>query len=84
MDILTRTAAKELGPKGIRVNSVSPGLIPTDMSNVIPAEVREVIKNQTPLGRLGTTEEVAQVVAYLAGPQSSWVTAQVIEVAGGN
>ncbi len=84
MDILTRTAAKELGPKGIRVNSVSPGLIPTDMSSVIPAEVREVIKNQTPLGRLGTTEEVAQVVAYLAGPQSSWVTAQVIEVAGGN
>ncbi len=54
------------------------------MSNVIPAEAREVIKNQTPLGRLGTTEEVAQVVAYLAGPQSSWVSGQVIEVAGGN
>ncbi len=84
MDILTKTAAKELGPKGIRVNSVSPGVIPTDMSGVMSPEAKEQVRQQTPLGRLGTTEEVARVVAYLASPQSSWVTAQIIEVSGGN
>ncbi len=83
VNVLTRTAAKELGPKGIRVNSVSPGLTPTDMTSGLPQAAKDGTIQQTPLGRLGTPEEVAHVVAFLAGPQSSWVTAQIIEVAGG-
>ncbi len=83
LNVLTKTAAKELGPKGIRVNAVSPGYIPTDMNLVFPQEIKEMVKKITPLGRVGTTEEVAHVVAFLAGPQASWVNGQIIDVAGG-
>ncbi len=84
VDVLTRTAAKELGSKGIRVNSVLPGDIPTTTmpAAILSLKAKEKMK-QTPLGRLGTPEEVAHVVAYLAGPQSSWVNGQNIEITGG-
>ena len=84
VDVLTRTAAKELGPRGIRVNSVAPGVIETDMAGTLPAEFKAMVKAQTPLEhRFGTAEEVAHTVAFLASPQASWVTAQTIELAGG-
>ncbi len=83
MDALTKATSKELGVKGIRVNSVSPGYISTDMTSIHPAEVKETVIKLTPLGRVGTTEEVANLVAYLAGPQASWVNSQVIEATGG-
>jgi 3-oxoacyl-[acyl-carrier protein] reductase len=82
--VLTKTAAKELGPRGIRVNSVAPGVIETDMADTLPTEFKASAKAQTPLEhRFGTAEEVAHTVAFLASPQASWVTAQNIELAGG-
>ncbi|ELR18535.1 shortchain dehydrogenase/reductase SDR, putative [Acanthamoeba castellanii str. Neff] len=84
VEVLTKTAAKELGPRGIRVNSVAPGVIETDMADTLPAEFKATAKAQTPLEhRFGTAEEVAHTVAFLASPQASWVTAQNIELAGG-
>jgi 3-oxoacyl-[acyl-carrier protein] reductase len=84
VDIISKTAARELGPRGIRVNVVSPGVIPTDMAKTLPDEAIAQFKQQTPLeNRLGTPDEVADTVAYLASPQASWVTAQIIELGGG-
>jgi 3-oxoacyl-[acyl-carrier protein] reductase len=85
VDTLTRTAAAELGPRGIRVNAVSPGMVETDMSNgAMTEELRAMVKQQTPLEhRTGRPEEIADVVAFLASDEASWVTAQVIALAGG-
>jgi 3-oxoacyl-[acyl-carrier protein] reductase len=88
LQILSVAAAKELGPKGIRVNSVAPALIPTDMPRgAFQAgydQLEAQAKQMTPLEhRVGTVEEVANVVAFLAGPEASWVTAQTIDLAGG-
>ena len=85
VDTLTRTAAAELGPRGIRVNAVSPGLVETDMSNGPSSEeLRAMVKQRTPLEhRAGRPEEIADVVAFLASDEASWVTAQVIALAGG-
>jgi 3-oxoacyl-[acyl-carrier protein] reductase len=83
VDVVTKTAAKELGAKGIRVNAVAPGLIPTERVSTLSPEAEEGLKKQTPLGRHGTTAEVANTVAFLVGPQASWVNGQIIELAGG-
>lgn len=84
IDLLTKTAAKEVGAKGIRVNGVSPGVIETDMSSALGDQGKAAIEAQTPLEkRLGQPEEVAHVVAFLASPQASWVTGQSPELAGG-
>lgn len=78
---MTKTLAKELGPRGIRVNAVAPGLIETEMLGEIPH--LEEIKKQIPLKRLGTPEEVAHVVSFLASSQSAYITGQTISVNGG-
>jgi 3-oxoacyl-[acyl-carrier protein] reductase len=85
VDTLTRTAAAELGPRGIRVNAVSPGLVETDMAlGGTTEELRAMMRQQTPLEhRSGRPEEIADVVAFLASDEASWVTAQVITLAGG-
>ncbi len=80
---LTKTAAKELGRKNITVNAVAPGFIDTEMTRVLPEQVREGVKPLIALRRLGEPEEVASVVAFLAGDQSSYVTGQVLIVDGG-
>lgn len=80
---LTKTAAKELGKRGIRVNAVAPGFIATDMTDVLPDKVKQGVIPLIPLGRMGRAEEVAQVVVFLAGPWSDYVTGQVIVVDGG-
>jgi 3-oxoacyl-[acyl-carrier protein] reductase len=80
---LTTAAAKELGPAGIRVNAVAPGFIRTDMLASLDEKGREERVASTPLGRLGEPEDVADVVAFLLGEQSRFVTGQVIGVDGG-
>ncbi|KAF6825652.1 3-oxoacyl-(acyl-carrier-protein) reductase [Colletotrichum plurivorum] len=81
---LTRTWARELGGNGTTVNCVAPGPVQSDMLDQIPKEIVEMQKAQTPVGnRVGTVEEVARIVAWLAGPDSSWVSGQVISASGG-
>jgi 3-oxoacyl-[acyl-carrier protein] reductase len=80
---LTVAAAKELGPAGIRVNAVAPGYIRTDMLSTLDSDGRAERVAATPLGRLGEPEDVADVVAFLLGDQSRFVTGQVIAVDGG-
>ena len=85
IEMLVRVAADELGPSKVRVNCVRPGLIDTDMVAGITAggPVLDDYLAQTPVSRVGTVDDVAAAVRYLAGPESTWVTGQVIGVDGG-
>lgn len=80
---LTRSAAKELAARGIRVNAVAPGFIDTEMTGSLPEEVRAGYAAAIPLRRLGTAEDVAGAVAFLASPRASYITGQVLSVNGG-
>lgn len=80
---LTMSLAKELGPSGITVNCVEPGLIDTDMNAALVAEVRQALREETPLGRMGTPEEVAAAVLFFASPAAAFITGQVLGVDGG-
>ncbi len=80
---LTKSVAKEMGKRGVLCNAVAPGFIATDMTAVLPEKVKEAAKQIIPLQRMGQPEEVARVVAFLAGPASSYLTGQVISVDGG-
>ena len=79
----TKTWSRELGPKGVRVNAVAPGFIETPILNTIPDKVMEQMRHDVPLRRLGTAEEVANVYAFLASDEASYVNGAVLEVAGG-
>lgn len=79
----TKTLAKELGPNGINVNVVAPGFIQTDMTKNVTNEIREEIKENSALNRLGTPEDIAGVVSFLASEKSNFITGQVISVDGG-
>ncbi len=80
---LTKTAAKELASRGIRVNAVAPGFIETDMTKKLPEEYSSKLKELIPLGVFGSPENVADVVAFLAGDDSAYVTGEVIKIDGG-
>ena len=80
---LTRSLALELAPSGIRVNCVAPGCIETDMVRVLGEETRAMLVEETPLGRLGTPEDIAHAVAFCASEKASFLTGQVLTADGG-
>jgi 3-oxoacyl-[acyl-carrier protein] reductase len=79
----TKSLAREVGVRGITVNAVAPGFIETDMTDSLPDEQKEVLFSQIPMGRLGTPNEVAEAVLFLAGDSGSYITGQTIHVNGG-
>ena len=79
---MTLSLARELGPKGIRVNAVAPGITNTDMMQAVPKEVIEPLIGQIPLRRIGEPEDIANAFLYLASPAASYITGQVIHVDG--
>jgi 3-oxoacyl-[acyl-carrier protein] reductase len=80
---LTKTIAKEYASRGITSNAVAPGFITTAMTDVIPAQVKEEMKKTIPMNRLGTVNDVANAVLFLASPMSGYITGQVLHVNGG-
>ena len=77
---LTKTAAKELAPKGIRVNAIAPGMIETDMMCSIGEKFLSIHKSNIPMGRLGRPSEIADACVYLASDMSSYVTGHILNV----
>jgi 3-oxoacyl-[acyl-carrier protein] reductase len=80
---MTRSLARELGSRNITVNCVAPGFIDTDMTRALSDESKKALLGQIPLGRLGTPQDVAAAVAYLASPAGGYVTGAVLHVNGG-
>ncbi|HEY1585604.1 MAG TPA: SDR family oxidoreductase, partial [Polyangia bacterium] len=80
---MTRVWARELGRKGVRVNCIAPGFIATDMTAKMPEDVLEGMKKKTPLGRLGTPDDVARAYLFLASDEASFINGQVLGVDGG-
>ena len=80
---MTRVMAREFGSRAITVNAVAPGFIETDMTHVLPEDQKEALLSQVPLGRLGSAEEVAGTVAFLASEEASYVTGTTLHVNGG-
>ena len=84
VEAMTACLATELGPIGITVNCISPGITRTDMlAEAVPLDVQDMLLKQTPLGRVGEPEDIADVAAFLAGDDARWVTGQVIAASGG-
>jgi NAD(P)-dependent dehydrogenase (short-subunit alcohol dehydrogenase family) len=83
MDTMTAGLSKELGPEGIRVNTVRPGAVLTDMQRDRPAEQLERIGKGVPLGRLGTPQDIAETIVWLASPAAAYVNGAFIDVRGG-
>ena len=80
---LTKALAKELGPSGITVNCVSPGVINTQMNARLDRGTLDALAEETPLGRLGTAEDAARAIAFLCSPEADFITGQVLGVSGG-
>ena len=80
---LTQALAKELGPSGVRVNCIAPGVIDTRMMDEHSEETKRQLAEETPLGRLGTGEDVARAAAFLLSSDASFITGQVLGVDGG-
>ncbi|MFC1799877.1 3-oxoacyl-[acyl-carrier-protein] reductase [Candidatus Eisenbacteria bacterium] len=80
---LTKSVAKELAPRGVTVNAIAPGYIETEMTGKLPEEARSVFMSAIPLGRFGTVDDVANIVAFLVSDDANYITGQVIKVDGG-
>jgi 3-oxoacyl-[acyl-carrier protein] reductase len=86
VDAVTRSLAKELGPRKVRVNASNPGMVETEgvrAAGLERGEFREQIESQTPLGRIGRPDDIAPAAVYLASADSAWVTGETLHVAGG-
>ena len=79
----TKSLAREVGSRGITVNTVAPGFIQTDMTDALPEDQKEALAAQIPMARLGSVDEIAQTVLFLAGEGGSYITAQTLHVNGG-
>ncbi len=80
---MTKSWAKELGPKGIKVNAVAPGFIVTEMTNKVPQKVLDLMKEKTPIKRLGKPEDVANAYLFLSSPESDFINGVVLPIDGG-
>ena len=80
---LTKALAKEVGPSGVKVNCVTPGVIDTDMNAQLTDDDRASLADETPLGRIGCAEEVAKTILFLCGEGASFITGQVLGISGG-
>lgn len=86
VDAITKSLAKELGPKKIRVNSVNPGMVETEgfkAAGFEKSEFRSFVESQTPLGRIGGTDDIAPAVVFFSSPDSSWITGETLVISGG-
>ena len=86
VDAITRTLAKELGPRNIRVNAINPGMVETEgvrAAGFDKSEFRTQMEAQTPLGRIGQTHDVAPAAVFLASSDSAWITGETLRIAGG-
>jgi 3-oxoacyl-[acyl-carrier protein] reductase len=86
VDVITRTLAQELGPRNIRVNSLSPGLVETEgtrAAGTSDGEFKQTAISRTPLGRVGEVDDIAKVAVFLASDDSGWITGEVLPVGGG-
>ena len=79
-----RNLARELGPRGIRVNAIAPGFLTTDLSASLPEEHRHRIERRTPLGRLGTPADVVGAIDFLTSPRAAFITGQILPIDGGS
>ena len=80
---MTKSVARELASRGICVNAIAPGFIDTEMTQAMPEEAQNGLKQMIPLGRMGEAAEVAKLVLFLAGNDSNYITGQVISIDGG-
>jgi 3-oxoacyl-[acyl-carrier protein] reductase len=83
---VTRSLAKELGPRNIRVNSINPGMVETEgvkAAGFAESDFRKQLEAQTPLGRIGQTQDIAPAAVFLASPDSAWITGETLLIAGG-
>jgi 3-oxoacyl-[acyl-carrier protein] reductase len=79
----TKSLAKEIGSRNITVNAIAPGFVPTALTEVLSEEMMQSVVSNTPLGRLGTVEDVANAVLFLASDEAAFITGQVLTVDGG-
>lgn len=86
VDAVTRSLAKELGPRKIRVNSINPGMIETEgwhAAGIAGSDMHRMVESQTPLGRIGQPQDIAPAVVFLVSPGSGWITGETLYVSGG-
>ena len=86
VDAVTRSLAKELGPRNIRVNAINPGMVLTEgvqAAGIDASEFRKDVEARTPLGRIGQPRDIAPTVAFLSSPDAEWITGETLQVAGG-
>ena len=84
---VTRTLAKELGPRNIRVNSINPGMVETEgvrAAGIADSDFRRQVEAETPLGRIGQPHDIAPAAVFLASPDSAWITGETLYISGGN
>ena len=87
VDSITRSLAKELGPRGIRVNAINPGMVETEgtrSAGIAESEMRKQVEALTPLGRIGKPNDIAGAAVFLASSDSSWITGETLVISGGN